>query len=66
MTAVKPNRNKGKKRTSLWLSSAALKASEKKATKLGISRGLYLEQLIRRDTGLGVGVDLDEAPSVFE
>lgn len=65
MADVKSNRNKGKKRTSLWLSNDALKASAKKATKLGISRGLYLEQLIRRDTGLGVGVDLDEAPSVF-
>lgn len=65
MATSKPNRNKGKKRTSLWLSNEALKASAKKADKLGISRGLYLEQLIRRDTGLGVGVDLDETPSVF-
>lgn len=65
MTIAKPNKNKGKKRTSLWLSNDALKASAKKADKLGISRGLYLEQLIRRDTGLGVGVDLDPTPSVF-
>lgn len=65
MAEVKSNKNKGKKRTSLWLSNEALKASAKKADKLGISRGLYLEQLIRRDTGLGVGVDLDEKTSVF-
>ena len=65
MTAIKPNKTKGKKRTSLWLSNDALKASAKRADKLGISRGLYLEQLIRRDTGLGVGVDLDEPTSVF-
>lgn len=65
MTAKKPSKNKGKRRTSMWLSVEALKASEKKADKLGISRGLYLDQLIRKDTGLGVGVDLDDAPSVF-
>jgi hypothetical protein len=61
----KPSKNKGKARTSLWLTQDALKASAKKAAKLGLTRGLYLEQLIRRDTGLGVGVALDEQPSVF-
>lgn len=65
MTAKKPSKNKGKTRTSLFLSAEVLRASGKKAAKLGISRGLYLEQLIRRDTGLPVGVDLDEQPSVF-
>lgn len=65
MTVKKPSKNKGKTRTSMFISTEALKASAKKAAKLGISRGLYLEQLIRRDTGLGVGVDLDEQPSVF-
>lgn len=65
MTVKKPSKNKGKTRTSMFISTEALRASAKKAAKLGISRGLYLEQLIRRDTGLGVGVDLDEQPSVF-
>lgn len=64
--AKKPSKNKSKTRTSMFISTEALKASAKKAAKLGISRGLYLEQLIRKDTGLGVGVDLnDEQPSVF-
>lgn len=64
--AKKPSKNKSKTRTSMFISTEALKASAKKAAKLGISRGLYLEQLIRKDTGLGVGVDLDdEKPSVF-
>lgn len=57
-----------KKRTSMFLSAEVLKASARKAEKLGISRGMYLEQLIRRDTGLGVGVDLRkpaEPASVF-
>lgn len=65
--AKKPSKNKSKTRTSMFISTEALKASAKKAAKLGISRGLYLEQLIRKDTGLGVGVDLDDepAPSVF-
>lgn len=64
--ARKPSKNKTKTRTSMFISTEALKASAKKAAKLGISRGLYLEQLIRKDTGLGVGVDLnDEQPSVF-
>ena len=53
----------------MFISTEALKASAKRAAKLGISRGLYMEQLIRRDTGLGVGVDLDAqpeaSPSVF-
>lgn len=65
MTVKKSSKNKGKTRTSMFISTEALRASAKKAAKLGISRGLYLEQLIRRDTGLGVGVDLDEQPSVF-
>lgn len=65
MTTKKSSKNKGKTRTSMFISTEALRASAKKAAKLGISRGLYLEQLIRRDTGLGVGVDLDEQPSVF-
>ena len=65
MTARKPSKNKGKTRTSMFISKEALKASAAKAAKLGISRGLYLEQLIRRDTGLGVGVILDDKPSVF-
>lgn len=65
--AKKPSKNKSKTRTSMFISTEALKASAKKAAKLGISRGLYLEQLIRKDTGLGVGVDLDDepTPSVF-
>lgn len=65
--AKKPSKNKSKTRTSMFISTEALKASAKKAAKLGISRGLYLEQLIRKDTGLGVGVDLDDEqqPSVF-
>lgn len=65
MTTKKTSKTKGKTRTSMFISTEALKASAKKAAKLGISRGLYLEQLIRRDTGLGVGVDLNEEPSVF-
>lgn len=65
MATKKPSKNKGKSRTSMFISTEALKASAKKAAKLGISRGLYMEQLIRRDTGLGVGVPLDETPSVF-
>lgn len=65
--AKKPSKNKSKTRTSMFISTEALKASAKKAAKLGISRGLYLEQLIRKDTGLGVGVDLndEQTPSVF-
>lgn len=45
----------------MFLSSEVLKASAKKAEKLGISRGMYLEQLVRVDTGLGVGVELNES-----
>lgn len=63
MATKKPSKNRGKKRTSMWLSSEVLKASAKRADKLGISRGLYVEQTLRRDLGLGVGVDLDEAPA---
>lgn len=62
MTTKKTSRNTGKSRTSMFISTEALKASAKRAAKLGISRGLYMEQLIRRDTGLGVGVDLDAQP----
>ena len=68
MTTTRPRRqskNEGSARTSLWLTQAALKASAKKAAKLGITRGKYLEQLIRRDTGLSVRAVLDERPSVF-
>ena len=66
MTTKKTSKTKGKTRTSMFISTEALKASAKKAAKLGISRGLYLEQLIRRDTGLGAGVDLNgDPPSVF-
>lgn len=65
MRAKKPSKNKGSVRTSLWLTRAAHQASEKKAAKRGISRGQYVDQLIRRDTGLDVGVDLDEQPNVF-
>lgn len=65
MKTKKQSKTKGKTRTSMFISTEALKASAKKAAKLGISRGLYLEQLIRRDTGLGVGVDLNDEPSVF-
>lgn len=64
MTAKKSSKNKGKTRTSMFISNDALKASAKKADKLGISRGMYLEQLIRADTGLGVGVALNE--NVFQ
>ena len=55
-----------KKRTSLFLSSDVLKASAKKAAKMGVSRGFYLEQLVRKDTGLPVAVAEAPEPSVFE
>ena len=62
--ARKKSTGKTKKRTSMFLSSEALKASAKKAEKLGISRGMYLEQLVRVDTGLGVGVELNDKPEL--
>ena len=49
-----------KKRTSMFLSADGLKAAARKAEKLGISRSMYVDQLIRQDTKLAVGVDLDE------
>lgn len=65
MATRKVNKTKGKTRTSMFLDDAVLRASAKKAAKLGISRTMYMEQLIRRDLGLGVGVAIDAQPSVF-
>jgi hypothetical protein len=65
MPVKKPSRNKNKIRTSLFISKDALKAATDKAHGLGISRGQYLDQLVRRDTNLPVGVVFDEPPSVF-
>lgn len=68
MAPRKTNKGKGK-RTSMWLSEAVLKASAKKAQKLGISRTLYFQQLLRKDLGMeGIGLDEETPaapPSVF-
>lgn len=66
MTASKrPSKNRGRTRTSMWLSTKALRASEKKAAKMGVSRQVYLERLLMKDLGLTPAEVADEQPSVF-
>lgn len=69
MPSKKKSRNTGKVRTSMWLSNEVLIASAKRAAKMGVSRGLYIEQLMRKDLGLGalsMAEDEAETPaSVF-
>jgi predicted DNA binding CopG/RHH family protein len=69
MAPKRPSKNKGRTRTSMWLSTKALRASEKKAARKGISRQVYMEQLLMKDLGLAAA-DLaedvaDEQPTVF-
>ena len=67
MTAKRPSKNRGKARTSMWLSTEVLKASKKRADRLGISRGLLMEQVLRQALGLGaaipVGGDTERNPA---
>lgn len=64
-TAKRPSKNRGRTRTSMWLSTKALRASEKKAARLGVSRQVYIERLLMRDLGLTPAEVADEQPSVF-
>ena len=50
--------------TSVRLDKEVLKGASKKAAKLGISRSLYFQQLLRKDLGLE-GIEIDPQPSVF-
>lgn len=57
--------NKSRTRTSMWLSTDLLKTAAKRAQKKGISRTMLIEQILRKELGLGVGVETDGEPSVF-
>lgn len=66
MATKRPSKNRGRTRTSMWLSTKALRASEKKAVKMGVSRQVYMEGLLMKDLGLSLAeVAVDEQPSVF-
>lgn len=65
-TPRRPSKNRGRTRTSMWLSTKVLRASAKKADKMGVSRQVYMERLLMKDLGLSPAeVAVDEQPSVF-
>ena len=55
-----PRRVRTKSRTSMWLSPEVLRASTKRARELGISRTVYFDQLLRKDLGLKVAVEMEQ------
>ena len=65
MPAKKPKKNSAKARTSMWLSRDLLKTADSRARQKGVSRTMLIEQILRKDLGLGVGVETDAEPSVF-
>ena len=55
-----------KQRVSMWLSGDVLAAASRKASRAGISRTMLIDQVLRRDLGLPVGVVTDDpAEDVF-